>query len=155
MTRSTSQEEPGGRRKIFKQSFAKRWTKSHSSTISRWRTFFGQPSLRRRHQAYTELWKETGSARRLLHPWTGMTFVVVYPNFTLHRLFGELNSLSQSEHIAPLLTALGKGVPKKAQKERWGVTDRAVRLSREKVSIEKLCAAPPETNNLKKPRGKG
>lgn len=75
---------------------------------------------------------------------------------TLHRLFGELKSLPQSEHIAPLLTALGKGVPAQAQKELWGASDRSIRLAREKSSIQKITAAVPQTNiNIKKPRGKG
>jgi hypothetical protein len=75
---------------------------------------------------------------------------------TLHRLFGELNSLSQSEHIAPLLTALGKGVPAQTQKELWGATDRAIRLARETPSIQKITAAVPQENiNVKKPRGRG
>ena len=75
---------------------------------------------------------------------------------TLHRLFGELKSLPQSEHIAPLLTALGKGVPAQAQKELWGASDRSIRLAREKSSIQKMTAAVPQTNiNIKKPRGPG
>ncbi len=75
---------------------------------------------------------------------------------TLHRLFGELKSLPQSEHIAPLLTALGKGVPAQAQKELWGASDRSIRLARETSSIQKITAAGPQTNiNFKKPRGRG
>lgn len=83
-------------------------------------------------------------------------FCRMYSYFILHRLFGELNLLKQSEHIAPLLTALGKNVPAQTQQDRWGVTSRAVRLSREKASIEKLGAlAPQETHNPKIPRGPG
>ena len=75
---------------------------------------------------------------------------------TFHRLFGELKSLPQSEHIAPLLTALGKGVPARAQKELFGASNRAIRLARETPSIQKITAAvPQESSNLKKPRGRG
>ena len=73
------------------------------------------------------------------------------PYFALFRLFVELKSLKQSEHINPLLTALGKGVPAQAQKERWDVSDRAIRKSRETSSIQKITAeVPQETSDLKK-----
>ena len=72
------------------------------------------------------------------------------------RLFSDLKLLKQSEHIAPLLSKLGKGVPAQAQKTLWGVSDRAIRLARETVSIQNTTTVPPqETNNLKKPRGRG
>ena len=92
------------------------------------------------------------------------------PYFALFRLFVELKSLKQSEHINPLLTALGKGVPAQAQKERWDVSDRAIRKSRETWSIQKItaevsqtqetsdlkkAAVPQKTSDLKKTRGPG
>jgi hypothetical protein len=74
-------------------------------------------------------------------------------------LFVELKSHKQSEHVAPLLTALGKGVPAKTQKERWGATDRGIRKARENSSIQKITPAvshvSQETINIKKPRGPG
>ena len=90
------------------------------------------------------------------------------PYFTLHRLFVGLKSLKQSEHMNPLLSALGKGVPAQDQKQRWEVSARAIRKSRETSSIQKItaevpqetsdlnkAAVPQKTSDLKKARGPG
>jgi hypothetical protein len=73
----------------------------------------------------------------------------------LCRLFRGLTSLKQSEHVGPLLTKLGTDVPAEIQRE-WGLTDRAIRHSREtsqKAKTTETSPPPQETN--KKARGPG